>query len=130
MGANSRVTAASYVEQGGDLAAILTNLRACDILVIDDIHRLSKAAEEVLFPAMGNFILDIVVGKGIAAKTMRLSLPKFTVIGETTRIAMVTPELKSAFPVQYRLDFYDITDLIAIVRRAAVSMNISITDEE
>src|SRR5215831_5926789 len=95
MGVNIRVTAGPAIERGGDLAAILTNLRAGDILFIDEIHRLGKAVEEILYPAMEDFVLDIVVGKGPAAKTMRLSLPKFTVVGATTRLAMLTAALRT-----------------------------------
>src|SRR4051812_13028939 len=106
MGVNIRNTAGPTVERAGDLAAILTHLREGDVLFIDEIHRLGKAVEEILYPAMEDFVLDIVVGKGPGAKNVRLNLPKFTIIGATTRLSMLTPALTSRFGALYRLDFY------------------------
>ncbi len=108
MGVNIKVTAGPAVERQGDLAAILTNLRAGDILFIDEVHRLGRAVEEVLYPAMEDFALDIVVGKGPSARSIRLKLPRFTVIGATTRLALVTAPLRARFGAVYRLDFYEL----------------------
>jgi Holliday junction DNA helicase RuvB len=119
MGVNIKVTAGPAIERAGDLAAILTNLRAGDILFIDEIHRLGRAVEEVLYPAMEDFALDIVIGKGPAARSIRLKLPRFTVIGATTRLALVTAPLRARFGAVYRLDYYDLEAMLAIVARAA-----------
>ncbi|PJF34275.1 MAG: Holliday junction branch migration DNA helicase RuvB, partial [Candidatus Thermofonsia Clade 1 bacterium] len=102
MGVNIRVTAGPAIERAGDLAAILTHLREGDVLFIDEIHRLGKAVEEILYPAMEDFVLDIVVGKGPAAKNVRLSLPRFTVIGATTRLDLLTGALRSRFGAIFR----------------------------
>jgi Holliday junction DNA helicase RuvB len=126
MGVNIRVTAGPSIERSGDLAAILTHLREGDILFIDEIHRLGKAVEEVLYPAMEDFKLDIVVGKGPSAKNVRLNLPRFTVIGATTRLALLTRALTSRFGAQYRLDFYTTEALIKIVTRAATLLKVPI----
>ncbi len=114
-----KVTAGPAVERPGDLAAILTNLRAGDILFIDEVHRLGKVIEEVLYPAMEDFALDIVIGKGPSARSIRLKLPRFTVIGATTRLALVTAPLRARFGAVYRLDFYDLPAMQTIVKRAA-----------
>ncbi len=119
MGVNIKVTAGPAIERAGDLAAILTNLRAGDILFVDEIHRLGRAVEEVLYPAMEDFALDIVIGKGPAARSIRLKLPRFTVIGATTRLALVTAPLRARFGAVYRLDYYDPDAILAIVARAA-----------
>jgi Holliday junction DNA helicase RuvB len=119
MGVNVRPTAGPSIERAGDLAAILTHLREGDILFIDEIHRLGKAVEEILYPAMEDFVLDIVVGKGPAAKNVRLNLPKFTVVGATTRLALLTGALRSRFGAVYRLDLYDNESMFKIVTRAA-----------
>mgnify|MGYP005842081325 CR=1 FL=1 len=129
MGVNIRVTAGPAVERAGDLAAILTHLREGDVLFIDEIHRLGKAVEEILYPAMEDFVLDIVVGKGPAAKNVRLSLPRFTVIGATTRLALLTAALRSRFGAVYRLDFYSLPAMTEIVTRAAALFNAPIDDE-
>ena len=107
MGANLKVTAGPAVEKAGDLAAILTNLRKGDILFIDEIHRLGRAVEEILYPAMEDFSLNIVVGSGPGARNIQLSLPKFTVVGATTRLALMTSPLRARFGVVERFDFYD-----------------------
>jgi len=119
MGVNIKVTAGPVIERAGDLAAILTNLRASDILFIDEVHRLGRTVEEVLYPAMEDYALDIVIGKGPSARNIRLKLPRFTVIGATTRLALLTAPLRARFGAVYRLDFYDLVAMEAIVRRAA-----------
>jgi len=119
MSVNLKVTAGPAIERAGDLAAILTNLRAGDVLFIDEVHRLGRAVEEVLYPAMEDFALDIVIGKGPSARSIRLKLPRFTVVGATTRLALVTAPLRARFGAIYRLDYYDIEAMQSIVTRAA-----------
>jgi Holliday junction DNA helicase RuvB len=119
MNVNIRITAGPAIERSGDLAAILTNMRAKDILFIDEIHRLSRAVEEILYPALEDFVLDIVVGKGPGAKSVRLKLPRFTVIGATTRLAMVTAPLRARFGALYRMDFYETDAISQIITRGA-----------
>lgn len=119
MSVNIKITAGPAIERPGDLAAILTNLRAGDILFIDEVHRLGRSVEEVLYPAMEDFALDIVIGKGPSARSIRLKLPHFTVIGATTRLALVTAPLRARFGAVYRLDFYHLEAMQAIVKRAA-----------
>jgi holliday junction DNA helicase RuvB len=128
MGVNVKVTAGPAIERAGDLAAILTNLRQGDVLFIDEIHRLGRAVEEVLYPAMEDFSLDIVIGKGPSARSIRLKLPRFTVVGATTRLALVTSPLRARFGAVYRLDYYDIAPMKQIVARAAGLLNVP-TDE-
>ncbi|NPA89896.1 MAG: Holliday junction branch migration DNA helicase RuvB [Chloroflexi bacterium] len=129
MGVNLKVTSGPAIERAGDLAAILTNLRGGDILFIDEIHRLGRAVEEVLYPAMEDFALDIVVGKGPSARSIRLKLPRFTVIGATTRLALVTAPLRARFGAVFRLDFYDVSAMTEIVERAARLLRVEITRE-
>ncbi len=129
MGVNIRVTAGPSVERAGDLAAILTNLKANDILFIDEIHRLGRAVEEILYPAMEDFKLDIVVGKGPGAKNMRLPLPRFTVIGATTQLALLAGPLRDRFGLHLRLDFYDQKALEHIIVRAAAMLNVEVRPE-
>jgi len=124
MGVNVKVTAGPAIERAGDLAAILTNLRQGDVLFIDEIHRLGRAIEEVLYPAMEDFSLDIVIGKGPSARSLRLKLPRFTVVGATTRLALVTAPLRARFGAVYRLDYYDINAMQAIVTRAAEMLKV------
>jgi Holliday junction DNA helicase RuvB len=124
MGVNIKITSGPAIERTGDLAAILTNLRAGDILFIDEIHRLGRAVEEVLYPAMEDFSLDIIIGKGPAARSIRLKLPRFSVIGATTRLALVTSPLRARFGAVYRLDYYDQASMERIVTRAAEKLNI------
>ncbi len=126
MTVNIRITAGPAIERAGDLAAILTNLRAGDILFIDEIHRLGRAVEEILYPAMEDFVLDIIVGKGPGAKNVRLKLPKFTVIGATTRLALLTAPLRARFGALYRMDFYDQEAMEAIVTRGAGILDVPI----
>lgn len=123
-----KITSGPAVERPGDLAAILTNLRRGDILFVDEVHRLSRVVEEVLYPAMEDYALDIIIGKGPAARSIRLNLPRFTLIGATTRIAMMTSPLRDRFGVTYRLDFYSQPAMEAIVRRSAAILRIP-TDE-
>jgi Holliday junction DNA helicase RuvB len=119
MGVNIKITSGPAIERPGDLAAILTNLRQGDILFIDEVHRLGRVIEEVLYPAMEDFALDIVIGKGPSARSIRLKLPHFTVIGATTRLALVTAPLRARFGAVYRLDYYDTPAMKEIVTRAA-----------
>jgi Holliday junction DNA helicase RuvB len=119
MDVNIKITSGPAIERPGDLAAILTNLRAGDILFIDEVHRLGRSIEEVLYPAIEDFALDIVIGKGPSARSIRLNLPRFTVIGATTRLALVTAPLRARFGAVYRLDFYDLKAMQEIVSRAA-----------
>lgn len=129
MGVNLKVTAGPAIERAGDLAAILTNLRKGDILFIDEIHRLGRAVEEILYPAMEDFALDIVIGKGPAARSIRLKLPRFTVIGATTRLALMTAPLRARFGAILRFDFYDREAIEYIIRRAAELTATPITPE-
>lgn len=126
---NIRITAGPSIERAGDLAAILTNLKQNDILFIDEIHRLGRAIEEVLYPAMEDFVLDIVIGKGPGAKNVRLNLPRFTVIGATTRLALLSAPLRDRFGAQFRLDFYDLAAMQHIIERAASMLKIEIRPE-
>ncbi len=128
MRVNIKVTSGPAVERPGDLAAILTNLRAGDILFIDEVHRLGRAVEEVLYPAMEDYALDIVIGKGPSARSIRLKLPRFTVIGATTRLALLTAPLRSRFGAVYHLDFYEIDAMRRIVARACQTLSVQ-TDE-
>jgi len=128
MGVNIKVTSGPVIERAGDLAAILTNLRAGDVLFIDEVHRLGRAVEEVLYPAMEDFALDIVIGKGPSARSIRLKLPHFTIIGATTRLALVTAPLRARFGAVYRLDYYDIEAMRAIVTRAAGMLKVECDD--
>jgi len=126
MGVNLRITSGPAIERTGDLAAILTNLRNQDILFIDEVHRLSRAVEEILYPAMEDFALDLVIGKGPGAKTLRLSLPAFTLIGATTRFALLSPPLRDRFGAIYRLDFYDQASIETILKRSARILNVEV----
>jgi len=119
MGANFRATSGPALERPGDLAAVITNLDAGDVLFIDEIHRLPRQVEEVLYPAMEDFQLDIIVGKGPAARSIRLELPRFTLVGATTRVGRVAPPLRDRFGYVARLDYYEEADLAEIVTRAA-----------
>ncbi|KXK14723.1 MAG: Holliday junction ATP-dependent DNA helicase RuvB [Chloroflexi bacterium OLB15] len=129
MGSNIRITAGPSIERAGDLAAILTHMKPNDILFIDEIHRLGRAVEEVLYPAMEDFALDIVIGKGPAAKNVRLKLPRFTVIGATTQLALLAGPLRDRFGARFRMDFYDLQAMEFIIDRAAGMLKIEITPE-
>lgn len=129
MGVNIRITSGPAIERAGDLAAILTNLKKDDILFIDEVHRLNRAVEEVLYPAMEDFALDIVVGKGPGARSLRLKLPKFTVVGATTRLALLTSPLRDRFGAVLRLEFYSLQAMEQIIRRTAGLLGTSIDDD-
>lgn len=127
MGAQFRGTSGPALERPGDLAAVITNLEAGDVLFIDEIHRLPRQVEEVLYPAMEDFQLDIVVGKGPAARSIKIDLPPFTLIGATTRVGRVAPPLRDRFGYVARIDYYDTEDLGAIVNRSAAILEVDIT---
>ena len=129
MGVNIRITSGPAIEKAGDLAAILTNLNEHDILFIDEIHRMARSVEEVLYPAMEDFALDIIIGKGPAAKSIRIDLPKFTLIGATTRAGLLSAPLRDRFGVISRLELYSVEDLKQIVIRSASLLNVNIDDE-
>lgn len=128
MNVNIRITAGPAIERSGDLAAILTNLRASDILFIDEVHRLGRAVEEILYPAMEDFVLDLVVGKGPGAKNVRLKLPRFTVIGATTRLALLTAPLRARFGAHYRMEFYETPAIQEIVMRGADILQVPVDE--
>jgi len=129
MGVNIRVTSGPAIERAGDLGSILTNLEDGDILFIDEIHRLPRTVEEVLYPSMEEFLLDIVVGKGPAARTLRLELPRFSIIGATTRASLLSAPLRDRFGITYRLDFYADDDVGKIISRSAKILGIEITND-
>jgi len=129
MGVNIRITSGPAIERPGDLAAILTSLESGDILFIDEVHRLSRAVEEVLYPAMEDFAIDIVIGKGPGARSIRINLPPFTMIGATTRAGLITSPLRDRFGVISRLEFYSTDELSAIINRSAAMLNIEVEKE-
>lgn len=129
MGVNIRVTSGPAIEKQGDLAAILTNLNEGDVLFIDEIHRLSKAVEEILYPAMEDYALDFIIGKGPAARSIRIDLPRFTLIGATTRAGQLSTPLRDRFGVLLRLELYTPEELATIVRRSAGILNMSVSDD-
>lgn len=129
MGVNLRTTSGPAIEHPGELASILTRLGRGDALFIDEIHRLSRIVEESLYPAMEDFVWDIIVGKGPSAQSLRLSLQRFTVIGATTRMAMLTSPLRDRFGVTYRIDYYDDAAMVQIVTRSAAILGVSIDAE-
>lgn len=129
MHSNIKITSGPAIEKPGDLAAILTNLSEYDVLFIDEIHRLSKSVEEILYPALEDFTLDIVIGKGPSSKSIRLDLPKFTLIGATTKAGSLTTPLRDRFGIIHRLELYSIEDLTTIVKRSSKILNIEIENE-
>lgn len=129
MGVNLKITSGPAIDKPGDLAAILNNLSENDVLFIDEIHRLNKQVEEVLYPAMEDFAIDIVISKGAGARSIRLDLPKFTLVGATTRAGMLTAPLRDRFGVVNRLEFYNVTELMQIILRSAAVLGVSIDDE-
>lgn len=129
MGVSIRITSGPAVEHPGDLAAMLTSLRDGDLLFIDEVHRLSRVVEEKLYPAMEEFALDIFIGKGAGARSLRLNLPHFTLVGATTRFAMLSPPLRDRFGAVYRLDFYNTDAIAAIIKRAARILGIMVDEE-
>ena len=126
MGAELKSTAAPIIEKAGDLAAILTNLAEGDVLFIDEIHRLNPAIEEVLYPAMEDYQLDLMIGQGTAARSIKLELPKFTLVGATTRPGLITAPLRGRFGIVFHLDFYNIEDLQTIIERSADILKVEI----
>lgn len=129
LGARIKVTSGPAIERTGDLAAILTNLEEGDVLFIDEIHRLNRMVEEVLYPALEDFALDIVVGKGPAARSIRLDLPRFTLIGATTRTGLLTGPLRDRFGISFRLNYYSPEELAQIVQRSAMILGVDILEE-
>ncbi|NLC72785.1 MAG: Holliday junction branch migration DNA helicase RuvB [Ruminococcaceae bacterium] len=128
MGVNMRITSGPAIEKAGDLAALLTNLQENDILFVDEIHRLNRAVEEILYPAMEDFAIDIIIGKGPSANSIRLDLPRFTLIGATTRSGQLTAPLRDRFGVALRLELYTTEELKSIVMRSASILNIEIEE--
>ncbi len=129
MGVNIRTTSGPAIEKPGDLASILTNLADGDVLFIDEIHRLSRAVEEILYPAMEDYAIDLIIGKGPSARSIRLPIPKFTLIGATTRAGQLTTPLRDRFGVLFRLELYTTEELATIVRRSASILEIEVTDD-
>lgn len=129
LGYTLHVTSGSVIEKAGDLAAILTSLEPNSVLFIDEIHRLKRTIEEILYPAMEDGVLDIVIGKGPNAKTLRIDLPRFTIIGATTKLSMLSAPLRDRFGMNFRLDFYEDGELDQLVKQKAQMMNIPIEDE-
>lgn len=129
MGVNFRVTSGPAIEKQGDLAAILTNLAPGDVLFIDEIHRLSRSIEEILYPAMEDYVLDIIIGKGPAARSIRVPLPKFTLVGATTRAGQLTTPLRDRFGVLLRLELYNADELATIIKRSASLLEVEIDNE-
>lgn len=126
LGANIKITSGPAIEKSGDLAAILTNLNEGDILFIDEIHRLNKVIEEILYPAMEDYALDIIIGKGPSARTLRLNLPRFTIIGATTKMSLLSAPLRDRFGMVFHLNFYEHNDIEKIINRNAKILNIEI----
>src|SRR5690606_19443898 len=126
LGVNIHTTSGPAIERPGDLAAILTNLNPLDLLFIDEIHRLNRSVEEVLYPAMEDFALDIMIGKGPSARSVRLDLPAFTLVGATTRAGALSAPLRDRFGVVSRLEFYSVEELALIVERAADLLNVRV----
>lgn len=129
MGAGIKVTSGPVIERAGDLAAILTSLQAGDVLFIDEIHRLNHVVEEILYPAMEDYQLDLVIGQGPGARSVKMDLPRFTLVGATTRTGLLTPPLRDRFGVVLRLDYYSPEELVTIVRRSALLFGIGIDDD-
>ena len=128
MQTNIKVTSGPVIERAGDLAAILTSLQEGDVFFIDEIHRLNHVVEEILYPAMEDFQLDLVIGQGPGAKTVKMDLPRFTLVGATTRTGLLTPPLRDRFGIILRLDFYSPEELVVIIKRSAALLGISIDD--
>ncbi len=129
MGVNFRSTSGPVIARAGDLAALLTNLEERDVLFIDEIHRLNPAVEEILYPAMEDFQLDLIIGEGPAARSVKIDLAKFTLVGATTRTGLLTTPLRDRFGIPVRLEFYSEVELLEIVRRGARILNLSVTDD-
>ena len=129
MGSKLKVTTGPAITKPGDLAAILTNLQEKDILFIDEIHRINKNIEEILYPALEDYVLDIIIGKGPTAKSIRLNLPKFTLIGATTKAGSLTTPLRDRFGIVHRLELYNERDLVTIIKRSSQILQVGIDDE-
>jgi Holliday junction DNA helicase RuvB len=129
LGVGFRITSGPAIERAGDLAAILTNLEKFDVLFVDEIHRLNRSVEEILYPAMEDYKLDIIIGKGPSAKSIRIDIAPFTIIGATTRIGLVASPLRDRFGVNLRLDYYDKKSIIKIIKRSADILDIEITEK-
>lgn len=129
MGVNIKITSGPAIEKPGEMAAILNNLQEGDVLFVDEIHRLNRQVEELLYPAMEDYVIDIVIGKGSSAKSIRIELPRFTLVGATTRAGMLTPPLRDRFGVVNRLDFYTIDELKQIIIRSAQVLQVEIDEE-
>jgi holliday junction DNA helicase RuvB len=129
LGVGFRATSGPVIAKSGDLAAILTNLEDCDVLFIDEIHRLNPAVEEILYPAMEDRVLDLMIGEGPSARSVRIDLPKFTLVGATTRQGLITTPLRDRFGIPVRLTFYSVEELEQVVRRAARLMGLTLTDD-
>ncbi|MBH1939728.1 Holliday junction branch migration DNA helicase RuvB [Mobilitalea sibirica] len=129
MGVNMKVTSGPAIEKPGEMAAILNNLQEGDVLFVDEIHRLNRQVEELLYPAMEDYVIDIVIGKGASAKSIRIDLPKFTLVGATTRAGMLTPPLRDRFGVVNRMDFYTVEELKQIIMRSAQVIQVEIDEE-
>ena len=129
MGSNIRITSGPVLERAGDLASILTGLKEFDILFIDEIHRLNRVVEEVLYSAMEDFALDIIIGKGPAARSIRLTLPRFTLIGATTRAGLLTSPLRDRFGLAIQMDYYTVSELKEIIERSARILKVEIEDD-
>jgi len=129
LGVNFRATSGPVISKAGDLAALLTNLQERDVLFIDEIHRLNPAVEEILYPAMEDFQLDLIIGEGPAARSVRIDLPPFTLVAATTRSGLITTPLRDRFGIPTRLEFYSVEDLSEVVRRGARVLGMTITDE-
>src|SRR5213596_77379 len=129
LGVGIRCVAGPALERKGDMAAILTGLERHDVLFVDEIHRLNRAIEEILYPALEDFRLDIIVGQGAAARTLTLDLPPFTLVGATTRTGLLTTPLRDRFGMTFRLDYYDAVELATIVRRSARILGVEIADD-
>ena len=129
MGSKIKITSGPAIEKPGDLAGLLTNLEEFDVLFIDEIHRLSKTVEEILYPALEDYVLDITIGKGAEAKSIRLDLPKFTLIGATTKAGSLTTPLRDRFGIVQKLELYSIEDLSTIIKRSSKILNVEIDNE-
>ena len=126
MGSNIKITSGPAIEKPGDMAAILNSLSENDVLFVDEIHRLSRQVEEVLYPAMEDFEIDIMIGKGATARSIRLDLPKFTLVGATTRVGLLTAPLRDRFGVVHKLDFYTTNELVQVLERSANVLNVTL----
>lgn len=129
MDVNLKITSGPAIEKPGDMAAILNNLQDGDLLFVDEIHRLNRQVEEVMYPAMEDFAIDVIIGKGATAKSIRLDLPKFTLVGATTRAGMMTAPLRDRFGVIHRLEFYSVSELVSIIKRSARVLAVDIDEE-